>query len=157
MNFRFFTYKDWDEWILLAAIEEYGTFIRNDGKIYNDRFEKTFGINWRKATDNRFKDYNEITLSEAINLINPVGRKNVLKFLKISDSEKIPTQDEQNKIISTLKNSRAFNADSALQLDDINSCLYLVQNNIIKECDFKFFVDKDIQISIQSSLPLQDI
>jgi len=158
-NYRYFTHPSWQQKSggycpILVCTDDVGMFFFGNGNSYSNLFKSIWGINYLKVNCVSFKDYIEINLSSALNLLfSHEARNKVLKFLKISDLDSPPTIQEQNDIINKLRTSRAFNADSAFNLGSLHS-FYMLEKGLIKECEGKFYIEKDreFNISVENNL-----
>jgi len=93
----------------------------------------------------------EISLNKALSLITDKSKiKDILKFLNIKEENKIEISEEiKNKVINYLTESRAFNQDSALKVDDKELDIYdaLAEKGIINYVEREdrfYFSEKSI-------------
>jgi len=146
-SFRFFTHKEWESggWSLLAATEGYGMLFNYDGRAYSSYFKNSLGIDYKKLNDESFPTAKEITLRQALNLFDSYGKKRILDYLDLKAPPPINiTEEKKAEIINQLKQSRAFNQDSGMKMDDMDSCCTLTEQKIIKEFKGRFYIEKDL-------------
>lgn len=68
----------------------------------------------------KMNGYVEISFNRALKIINDlktIYKREILKCLEIEEQEIVVTEEMKSKIVNNLKYSRAFNEDSALEID----------------------------------------
>lgn len=138
-KYKFYTFRStpWGQnCVVTAAGEKEGFIFTNEGVALesNLKLSPFYAISRCQAQPENFK---EIPFSQAVKLIKSGSRTKFCEFLKLE----MPNPDVvkyKDKILTLLKESRAFNADAAIQLSDYyDDCCSLVEQNIIKSVTFK--------------------
>lgn len=109
-------------------------------------------FSWCGSLDiNNWNSYNN---TPYITLGKPFSVENAPVIRKIKNEVKQCNEQVTNVIKNELKKHRAFNQDSALKVKEkqLPYYLFLTKNNIIKECEGKFYLDKE-----QENLQYMDI
>lgn len=130
--------RDWGRYVLLVCNETGGMYFTSDAIGYSNGWESTFHCNSFNKTD-----IAEIDFSEAMKLINPSERKKLLNRLGLPLPDLKISEEDIKRIIDNLKNSRAFNEDSALEVEDMKELDFyfnLAQRNVISEYQGRFYI-----------------
>lgn len=130
---------------ILAAIDEYGFHFSKFGEPYSTEPPESHGIKRFKRTG-IFSDFKELDLFTILTKFTDEGRKKFISILKIEKVMILDLKDDdKERIISQLKNSRAFNEDSAMKIKDKDYfiCLFMAENKIIGEYNGRFFIKNE--------------
>jgi hypothetical protein len=130
---------------ILAATEAEGMYFNLYGNPYSDTPRVDHGIFYQRKTG-YLKTFKEVTLSMVLpRFFSEDIRQKFLKTLKIANPDIKITEEDKNKIISKLRNSRAFNEDSAMNMEEFNICYFLKEQKVIKEFGGRFYIGKDLK------------
>lgn len=132
------------DYSILAATEFEGLYFTSNGNPYSSFPREAHGMT-RQRNSGYLDGYKEISLVETLRKIKSKdGKQKFLKILKLSNPNIQITEEDKEKVISKLRNSRAFNEDSALFIEEIEICFVLAEQKLIKECEGRFYIEKDL-------------
>jgi hypothetical protein len=144
IKFNFFVPKISNTWggrlSLCASDNKGGHYFFTDGT-YHCFDENSSSESLRRIAKGG-SDYNEINLWEIKKRFNPLQFKLICNKLGISLEKLEITDDKRKNLIEKLKESRAFNQDSALKIENEEDLYYqLAEEGIIKQENDRFYVE----------------
>jgi hypothetical protein len=149
-DYRFFRTSN-STYPVLSSIAGKGLYFTVFGTCYDNIPSNNYSIEYYKSRgqENLFQ---EIPLSEALKIIAVQGRKKFLNKLEILNPDIKVTNEDKKNIINKLTEARAFNEDSAMEMENIDICFSLKEKGLIKEYNNRFFVNLEIKMG-QIELP----
>jgi hypothetical protein len=153
-NWKFYCNGKKAQWsadcAFIAANKRGGHLFYKNGVLRNNLLNQYYSLDVRYSNVIAGHD-KEISLNKALSLITDKSKiKDILKFLNIKEENKIEISEEiKNKVINYLTESRAFNQDSALKVDDKELDVYdaLAEKGIINYVEREdrfYFSEKSI-------------
>lgn len=132
--------KTWGTLAICVADKGGGHYFYSDGKYHvYDKYSNKEQL----SKDCNIHDYQEISSKQLKQTFSLDFLSKVCSKLSISLEKMNVSDEEKNEIIQILKNSRAFNQDSAMAIDDgkRDICFQLAEDGAIKEENQRFYVE----------------
>lgn len=128
------------DYSFLAATQEEGIFFDKRGNPYSSYPIPSHGAKYQGTKTYFIQE----SLSKFLtNFISNEARNSFLSVLGLSNPQVVVTKEMTEEFILKLKQNRAFNEDSAMEVENYNVGLALVEKGLIKEYDDRFFAEEN--------------